>query len=256
MSSSGGACEAESGGLWGSLMQGLLPQRAATADRDAVREGALEKAALVVQRLTRGHAARRSHVELNRRFRLLELYARAEEKGAIVIQTYMRDHMFANRVRAAVRIEAAVRGWLVRLHPRTRPAPTSGPYSGPQFSRPGLDALRGRIFKRSRGMHRYQRRYMYIGVDKAGETALCHRVGDETGDGTGAEKCLPLSSITGVHIDSWVRYVFSVSSTSRTTRFRCETHDDLMLWTNGLSLAVTPPHVDGLEFGRPTSPTK
>ena len=136
-----------------------------------------------------------------------------------------------------------MRGWLARIRAARmpKPVPVSGAYCTPHQVEPDLRGLKGPVFKRSRGWPRYQLRYMYMGVDAAGQAALCHRAGDARGDGTGGEKQLPVASITGVQVESWGRYVFSVHSRGRgKTKFRCRSHEELVLWSNGLSLAVCP----------------
>ena len=137
--------------------------------------------------------------------------ARAEENAAMVIQRCQRHRLRCRLERAALRVEAVARGRIARQSIPPKAVPVSGAYCSPRDAGGDLDltSLRGPIFKRSRGLPRYQLRYMYVTVDSSGQAALCHRASDAVGGGTGVEKQLPLASITAVHVESWGRRVLT-----------------------------------------------
>jgi hypothetical protein len=129
----------------------------------------------------------------------------------MVIQRCQRHRLRCRLERAALRVEAVARGRIARQSIPPKAVPVSGAYCSPRDAGGDLDltSLRGPIFKRSRGLPRYQLRYMYVTVDSSGQAALCHRASDAVGGGTGVEKQLPLASITAVHVESWGRRVLT-----------------------------------------------
>ena len=70
------------GQMWGSLMNVITPRGSAQASQSSApadgrtSDAALERAAELVQRFARGKLARLKITEINRRFKLLELYVR------------------------------------------------------------------------------------------------------------------------------------------------------------------------------------
>jgi len=221
----------------------------------------------LLQARVRGNQSRQNAAEEARRYRLLALYARVEEKNAITIQRYARERAAwlraAEAHAAASLIQQRWREWLAR---RRGPAAAAPPPALPPPPTPAVDTrlaeeqqeyaatviqksrkdalkaeamrqLKGPIFKRSKDLPRYQRRYLYIRQHNGGDFALCYRVGDVDGNGRGEEKRIPLASCTRIEITDEMRYSFVLDSSTRPQlyRFRCETSEELELWVNGLT---------------------
>ena len=210
------------GQVWGAL-----------TDRGGKPKMTDEAAAIIAQSWARVMLARLAVNDTSRRYKLLQLYAKVEEKNAVVIQRAFRN---ASMARGGATLAAPVD--LVKAASASAPAPAPAK-KGPTVAEPN-GALAGALYKRSQNFPVYQKRYMRV----AGG-AIRYRVGDVDGTGGGEEKAVPLDTVTKVYISSPNRYEFVVV-TSHASRangaltLRAETEKQLNAWVNGLDALTSP----------------